>query len=377
MKTKLIQSNQEQDLREEILAFKAENNRSTLGFVFSHPHEGLSNLPALFNELDVDIIGSSSAGEIANRDFSDGSITVLLCDLPENSYQILCDEYGEMGEGKMAELISAKAKGLYNQPSVILFSGGIQRDGVSLVKGIQKNLGTDVPIFGGLAGDGGRFQTTYSLSRHKAYDDGLVALIMDNEKVKVAGLAVSGWKGIGKRQKISKATGNKLYQIDNEPALDVFIKHFGLENFHENDKELFAIPGQYPLELVGEGFQKLRSILGYDKEERSLLLAGGVEEGQEFKFCLSPPFEVIDSSVNQFKDFKNNHQDVDAALLVSCMARRMVFGPLIQKEIEGIYNQWEVPMAGYFAYGEIGKISASTGCDFHNCTSSLFTLTEI
>ena len=33
----------------------------------------------------------------------------------------------------------------------------------------------------------------------------------------------------------------------------------------------------------------------------------------------------------------------------------MIFGPLMSKEIEGVKNDWDVPMAGFFCNGEIGR----------------------
>ena len=51
------------------------------------------------------------------------------------------------------------------------------------------------------------------------------------------------------------------------------------------------------------------------------------------------------------------------------------YEPMIEDEIEGIYNHWNAPMVGFFTYGEIGN-THSNPCQFHNETCSLIVLKE-
>jgi hypothetical protein len=65
----------------------------------------------------------------------------------------------------------------------------------------------------------------------------------------------------------------------------------------------------------------------------------------------------------------------DALLMFSCIGRLGQFGPLISEEIEGIKNVFNVPMAGFFTYGEFGKTNQGNN-EFHNSTCCWVALKE-
>ena len=117
--------------------------------------------------------------------------------------------------------------------------------------------------------------------------------------------------------------------------------------------------------------------MNFDVERKALILASGVKEGDTFRFCLPPSLEVLDNAVSQFQKMADKGVKADAVVLISCMARKVVFGPLINHEIKGIKEIWNKPLIGFFSFGEIGRISEKDNCDLHNCTSNLLTITEV
>ena len=52
------------------------------------------------------------------------------------------------------------------------------------------------------------------------------------------------------------------------------------------------------------------------------------------------------------------------------MARHNALGPTISEEIEDAWQKWNVPLVGFFTYGEIGS-SYNAVCNFHNETFTL------
>ena len=121
----------------------------------------------------------------------------------------------------------------------------------------------------------------------------------------------------------------------------------------------------------------MRSVLIQDTADKSLVLTGSVQEGDVFKFCTAPDYEVIENTVTRFADLKASTENSEAIIMVSCGARLAVFGPMLEDEIAEIYQHWNKPMVGFFAFGEIGSTQIENpSCEFHNVTCSLFTLTE-
>ncbi|MFK7936266.1 MAG: FIST C-terminal domain-containing protein, partial [Saprospiraceae bacterium] len=119
----------------------------------------------------------------------------------------------------------------------------------------------------------------------------------------------------------------------------------------------------------------LRSPLISNETDRSLMLAGGVQTGDQFRFSISPGLEVVDQTIAAFQDLKDQISEADALLLFSCKGRHAALGPMIEDEVKGIYDHWQQPMIGFFSYGEIGA-DHSGKCDFHNETCSLIVLRE-
>jgi hypothetical protein len=54
-------------------------------------------------------------------------------------------------------------------------------------------------------------------------------------------------------------------------------------------------------------------------------------------------------------------------VLFSCRGRQLALGPMIEDEVAGVRKLWDVPLVGFFTYGEIGPV-LNGGCDFHNET---------
>ena len=113
-----------------------------------------------------------------------------------------------------------------------------------------------------------------------------------------------------------------------------------------------------------------------DFKNRALILAGGVKEGDQFKFCPTPDLRVVDTTVEKYQEFSKNLTSVDALIMNSCGGRQYAFGPIFDDEVEGIYNIWKKPMIGYMAYGEIGNTGEHEVCEFHNVTCALVTLKQ-
>jgi hypothetical protein len=95
----------------------------------------------------------------------------------------------------------------------------------TLVRSIEKTVGPQVNLFGGMAGDDITFTGTYVFTNNRSTDYGMVALDLDEDKISLHGMAISGWKPMG----ISGLTkvDNLIYTIDEQPALKVYLRFLG------------------------------------------------------------------------------------------------------------------------------------------------------
>lgn len=352
--------------------------KPTLAICFSDANVDFKALTNYLSELNIDSIGTTTCGEICNDSCEESSCTILLMDLARDAYHLQLVNFDE-GEDIATKQIAEAALEKFSQPAIITYASKVGANGDKLVRGYKEILDPKTPIFGGLAGDNFKNEKFTVFSNNTFETEGIVALILDGEKVRVEGKAFSGWQALGMTHHVTKVDGNILYEIDNNPALDLFIEYFGLEQSHAKEGETMEmIPGIYAMKVVDKNdVDYLRSPLFYDRENQSLILAGEVQNGDKVKFCPMPDIDTVSQTVDFFKNYAQNLSQVDAVIINTCAARKMAFGPLMNKEIEDIYNIWKAPTAGFMAMGEIGNHARENECNFHNVTCSLVSLTEI
>mgnify|MGYP000002896258 FL=1 len=374
MITKDFVVNSLEELKNEIRS-ATQDFQPTLAILFCSLKHDLVAISTLFDEADIDLLGCSSAGEIRNENIYDSSIVCILTDIKREYYNIILQKTND-STYQTALDVGYLVKSSFTNPAALAVSGGFSIDGEQIVRGIKDAVQRDIPIFGGLAGDDAQQDKTYAFSRFGQTENGLVSLILNHDKIEVEGLATSGWEAIGAVHTITKAEGNIIYTIDDKPALDVFIRHFGyFDNVNTASETINKMSSQYPLQIQRDGdYSILRSPL-FRAEDETLILSGGVKEGDKFRFSISPGFDVIDKTIEEYSLLQKENPKVDLMILFSCVGRHAALGPMIEDEIAGIYEKWEAPLVGLFTYGEIGSVKNKPS-DFHNETCSLVLLKE-
>ncbi len=377
MQSKSLQISSVADLQVELPKIITKDFQPTIVIVFSSVKHDLAKIGSVLSTFNIQVLGCTTAGEICNKNIYNNSISMLFMDMKKEYYRVHYVETGDRTIFQTAHEVGRTAIATFKNPAIILLSGGVAIDAEQIMDGVKNALQREIPMYGGLAGDDLKFAATYVFTTDKITDNGLVALIIDNDKISVEGQATSGWEPVGAVNTITKARGNVVYSINDEPALDVFIRYFGLfDNSSAEEDQLSSLSGQYPLQIMREdGYNVLRAPLIGNEEEGTLTLGGTVKEGDKFRFSISPGFEVIDQTIDEFRALNQLIPQADALILFSCMGRYAAFGPLLDDEIEGIYSHWNTPMIGFMTYGEIGN-TKSGACEFHNETCALVVLKE-
>ncbi|MFK7948287.1 MAG: FIST signal transduction protein [Saprospiraceae bacterium] len=348
--------------------------KPTLAIIFCSIKQNIEAIKNLCNQYDIDFVGCTTAGEIVDDELIEESIAIMLLDINRDFYFIQEVDHGTTSYAN-ALRVGTEIKDTFDNLGLLIMTGGFGVDAASIVDGIKDAIGKEIPMYGGLAGDDLQMQKTLAFSHKIITDKGSIVLAINTDKVEMRGMALSGWEAIGVEKTITKSNGHIIYEIDNERAYDVFTRYFGLNDKSNSLESLVTLQTNYPLQIIRDNDTILRSPLVLNEDDGSITLMGGVKEGDKFRFSNSPGFEVIEQTVEEFQSLKNNAPEADALILFSCKGRHGAFGPLIEDEINGLYNYWEKPMVGFLAYGEIGNTPNGV-CEFHNETCSLVTLKE-
>ena len=346
-----------------------------LGFVFTSVKLGIERLSGTLGKYAITFLGASTDGEIiANghgKIVHEGTAVVSLIRCEKEVFKVRLFRGDGRSSFDVGREVGRWGASQSSRPGFILASGGLHADGEELVKGVLSTTGQDTPVFGGLAGDDKAFKKTFAFTNGEYTDNGVSALVLDGDHIELGGIATSGWIGIGAEKRITKASGNKVYTIDNQPALEVYKKYLNI-----TDDDLPQIGVDYPLMLMREdGSSVLRAVMDVERSSGALVFAGTVPQDSRVRFSSSSGFDVIEHVKKDLDAYSRVFPEADHLILFSCMARHLALGPMVDEEILDAHERWSVPLIGFFTYGEIGK-NLTGRYDFFNQTFTLAALKE-
>lgn len=343
----------------------SEDFKPTLAIVFASISQDRKAICKILHHEGIDIFGATSCGEFINGYQDEGSIVALLLDLNREAYTILLEPIGDDTIKEVSKRIGIKAMEKFKNPALIVCSTGVTPsselfDGITLVHELSESIGKEKVFFGGMAGDDMTLTGTYVFTQNQETNHGLVALVLNADKVSLKGMAITGWKKLGISRKVTRSKGKLLYSIDGKPAVDMYLKYLGKseEGAGPNFNMLEELSFEYPFIVERENSDEvlIKGPMSIDHDENALITDMEMKEGEKFWFSVPPDFDIVEEILHEAKEVKNTSgEDADALLIFSCAGREPVLGPLVTMENEGLAEVWNSPMAGFFTYGEFGR----------------------
>ncbi|MEZ4629748.1 MAG: FIST N-terminal domain-containing protein [Deinococcales bacterium] len=358
------------------------DSEKTLVLIFAAPE--YRQRPEIFQQIKKHfsksyILGCSSAGEIFQDTLSDSSLGLAALrfkhselasayahvDSAEDSFQagqFLALKLNTPQEGK-------RLKGIF------LLSDGLSVNGSELVRGLKSTLGSDVVIAGGLAGDGGSFKSTWLIVDGELRDNMVTAVGFYGEQLELSCASKGGWDIFGPERRVSRSHANVLYELDGQPALELYKRYLG-----DLMAELPASALRFPLAIKEKSTKDkliVRTVLSVDEASQSLTFAGDVPQGSVVQLMKANFDRLIDGAAEAALNAYQTSPDVASLnIAISCVGRRLVLDQRIEEELEVSLENLG-PLAqqlGFYSYGEISSHEGS--CDLHNQTMTLTRIVE-
>ncbi len=328
---------------------------------------------------DAVISGCSTAGEIRGTEVTERSVVcnaVKFDDTRIVHHSIGLDENTDSYSAGEKLMKNFKPEGLKH---VFVLSDGLHVNGSELVKGIRSALPANVNVTGGLAGDGDSFEKTYVIDNDGIAKSNFVAAIgFYGEKIMIGYGSLGGWDSFGIERSVTRSNKNVLYEIDKQPALQLYKSFLG-----EQAKDLPASGLLFPLSIRSESHEEplVRTILAVNEQDQSLTFAGDIPEGSFVKLMKSNVNRLIEGAGRaaevSVRPFDKNK--VGFALLISCVGRKIVLKQLVEEEVEAVKDVLgeQAIITGFYSYGEIAPFLKDTPCELHNQTMTITTFSEL
>jgi len=337
--------------------------------------------PSLYEEIntmfpDGNIVFGSTSGEILGENVFDDSIVITAIEFENSTYVIHSENITNFNSD--SEQLGAKLSSKFTKEGLkhlFIVSEGSLINGSALIKGLEQHTGTST-ITGGLCGDGALFEKTLASHNENPKKGEVIAIGLYGAQLEVTCANYGGWSAFGPERVISKSKNNVLYELDGQPALDLYKKYLG-----DKANELPQAALLYPLSLRVKDSTEVvvRTILNIDEKANTMILAGDVPEGSTVQLMMSTVDDIAEGAAKAgVYAMRSRTKKPDLALLVSCIGRKLVMNQRTEEEIEEVIEAIgkQAVVAGFYSYGELSPFSNQLGCKLHNQTMTLTLISE-
>ena len=377
MNAKSIKGNGLDEVKEALKDAMDGGYNPTLAIVFMSIPDEVDAVRKVLDERGIAVFGATSAGEFTEQGVESESIVVLLLDMHPSCFKLILDDRVNGSAYESAVKVGKMGLEAFSNPAFLIAGAHIETSGEETIKGLVNQVGQDIPIIGGMSGDVEKYDGIL-FTNEGTSSKGLLALVIDRDKIDVKGVAVSGWKPVGTEKTITKSDGSWIHTIDNEPAMEVLRRYIGEDLITgDTSREIAPLNSTYPIQIQNEfGSPSMRPTILCNTRDKSVMVGGSITEGSTFRFSVPPDFEVIDAVMESARVIKAAElPNADAMIVFSCVGRLMSLGPLANQEVVGLANTWNVPMNGFFSLGEFGRVAGGKP-EFHGTTCSWVALKE-
>jgi hypothetical protein len=327
------------------------------------------------------IIGCTTSGEINPTGVYDDSIQITAILWEKTMQRVSNVRVNDMQSSFETGVTLAKQLKAESLKTVLVLSDGLHVNGSELLLGFQSVLG-EVPIIGGLAGDGGAFVKTLQLFNDTISEHQVIAVGLYGNHLVISSGALGGWKPYGPPRKITRSVKNVVYEMDGKPALPLYRMYIG-------DAYAKGLPGtglKFPLAIIEEGkrdVEKIRTLLAIDTDNNSLTFAGNVEEGETVRLCQTNHDRLVEGAGSAAQLVTTGLKpgmtsQPGLAICVSCVGRKGVMAEQVADEIKMVQQVLgpQSALTGFYSYGELAPRPNTTDSVLHNQTMTIGYLSE-
>jgi hypothetical protein len=326
------------------------------------------------------IVGCSSGGQIQQAGFSETGIAAVAVRFAATRIRVATESVVDSSQSRVYGAALGDRLSDRDLVGVFVLSDGLNVNGSELVRGLLSAVGSAVNVSGGLAGDGARFTQTRVGADAPPQPLTIAAIGLYGSAIRFHCGSGGGWDTFGVPRRVTRSSGNELFELDGSPALDLYERYLG--------DEAAGLPGTallYPLNVWDPerpSHDLVRTVLAVNREARSMIFAGDVPQGSKAQL-MRGEFTRLAAGATEAASLAKRQYEFGVpgglALLVSCIGRRLLMGQRIEDEIQAVRDvlSAEVPQLGFYSYGEIAPHSSSGVCDLHNQTMTITVISEV
>lgn len=354
MKQLLVRYDPKQDLSALLEPVTREWGNGSYGKLLIHIYSAFSE-EALLTELctglkkilpEAMIVGAVSAGEICHAKMMEPGILISAMLFETTDVRVVKYSGVKGAETEVGRTICRKISDIPMIKAVELIMTGTEFN-TRLIFEELSLCKEGVQIFGGYAGghsmDVGEH---FIFDENGLTDDKIFAIFYAGADFHIDVDKTVGWQQLGHHFTVTKADENRMIEINNRPAVEVYEKYLQIDRNGNFAEETF----EFPLIAKVEDDELLRHTITVE-EDGTLDLAGYVTEGMKIYLCFGNPsliVSLVNDRLKQVRAFKPQ-----AILLYSCSVRKSFWESFVDMEM--LPFEKLAVTAGFHTWGEVKR----------------------
>jgi hypothetical protein len=250
-----------------------------------------------------------------------------------------------------------------------------------ILAGIESVFGRDLPIAGGVAGDNVKFATSFLFYGLTVSEHGVLMIGLADPDLELLSIAHHGNRPVGTPLRVTAAEGNRILELDGEPAWPQVVQRLGLP--------AGTTPvGAIPLAAIGieiessarDSYDSAHVMLVPSRTDEAgcAQVSATVATGTKLQLMQRDEeriFAGVDWMMRRLETMVDG-REILAVFHSDCLARgRLTFDRVSKDEIIGklqkpLIGDREVPWLGLYGYGEYCPLAGRN--TLHTYTTSLF-----
>lgn len=252
---------------------------------------------------------------------------------------------------------------------LLLLVDGLLTDHAEMVRGAYAVAGATVPLVGGYASDDWLFTHTYQFAGDadgvEVLEGALIGVAIGSRAPIGLGTA-HGWRRSGEPMVVTHGDGTTIYELDNQPATDVFLHHSGQDHALAHDPEAFLLHAlRAPLGVACRTGEEVRIVQTLNPVDGSLRCPAGIPQGSRIWVMESDLDSLVRSAGTACRDAVAALGGAPplGVLTFDCSARHLELGPGgVLREVREMARALPgVPFGGLYTLGEIARVRGSSG----------------
>lgn len=324
------------------------------------------------------VIGTSTAGEIANGLVTHGVVVTLIASphlkvrvgmgkgVSRDFSKAVDEALSEAGvteyfnsEHPLHQMLHVSASGMPGVSPVLLlvFTPGATRVQPSLSHDIhtvlRKASANRIPIFGGSSADYLHFESNCQILNNAVSGDAIALAFLESEILFGLGMA-HGFSPTTKGALITQASGHIVQELDGHPAAEVCADLLGVPLKQLGDGAVLF--SRFPFGATDVYGNQILHVPERILDDGSIQFAPLMRNDQVITLMRGTAADMVEAGLSAYNKAVHHGglKKPSAALMFSCALRRRLIGEDERKETEVVYQNAQIPLAGFYTFGEQG-----------------------